>query len=811
MRILVGFIFFSLFSIANAQQLLIEPTWICPIGRDLGWKSDPYPPCYGHFQNTPLPPPPPENAIEINAANVVLRANGQSKLSGNVTVQEGTQQLSAATAYIYKNSNDKTIKKIELFQHVRYENPNHLMIAEEGAYFPENHSGFVKHVRYRIHTTRAHAILPAWGKADIVRLLPNKNYYLKNATYSTCQPTHPFWQIKASDIEIIEASKIGVAKHAWLEVGGSPLVYVPYLSFPTSNERKSGFLTPSMGYSNIGGYELTIPYYFNLAPNYDATFTPHLFTQRGVMLGGETRYLDTQTGLQFNGQFLPHDRAFKSFLEMNELTNPIFKHKSDNRWLVDFNEHTVLDSNWQTNVQIKHVSDDYFLQDFSNNLAITTENQLLGRGQIIYSSEKAMLRGMVEGYQTLHPINQPRVHNIYQRLPQLYGEYNEDELPANINLDLVSQFDYFDWPGQNPRAPLGPRYHLNPKFSRLFSTPWSYIKPSIEIVNQAYDVHGPTAMTKHYAYSIPRYVLDSGLYFDRYTTLFNKSFQQTLEPRLFYLNVPFHNQTAIPVYDSANMIFNTDQVFRVNRFSGFDRIGDANQLGYGFTSRFFSPEEDFERANFTIGQIHYFKKRQVHLCYDIDGYCLDSPMQLGFLSPTASESPIATHATYYFNRIISSNADYVWDPARRATNNGDLNFRYQPQNNEMISLGYTYLINGNLITRTPNILTNGPIHQATTAFALPLSSTWQTLGVYSYNLSEGYSMLGLFGLQYDSCCWAMRLLGGKTFMNVNTENLKPQYNTNFYFQFLFKGLGSLSIPDPSQVLHTYLPGVTHEF
>ena len=814
MRKLGIFFLFGICAIANAQQV-IEPAFICPIGsiaQCLDWQTDRNAsPCNGYYKVPPLTPSPPDNAIEVNADRVLFRASGQSELSGHVIVGESDQQLSASTAYIYKDSHTNAIKKIELFDRVRYQTADHLMVAAEATYFPEEHAGSVRSVLYRFHTNYAHAGLPAWGQADFIRQFSNKDYHLKNATYSTCPPIHPFWQIKANDIKINDATKTGVAKHAWLEIKNTPVLYAPYFSFPTSNERKSGFLIPSSGYSNIGGYELLLPYYWNIAPNYDATFTPHLYTQRGMMLGGETRYIDAQTRSRFDGHFLPHDRAFNSFLKMNETNHPYYKNKSDNRWAVDLFEATKWNSHWNMNVQFRHVSDDYYLQDFSNNLAITTENQLLGQGQVTYTSEKSLLRGTVQGYQTLHPINQPMVSDIYQRLPQLYGAYNENNLPFDTKLDLIGQFDYFQWPSDTFNVPSGPRYHVNPKFSRAFTRSWGYVKPSIELVSQAYEIQGIAPARQSYTYNIPRFAIDSGLYFDRNTTLFHAPYTQTFEPRLFYLNVPFHNQDNIPIYDSANFIFNTDQVFRFNRFSGNDRIGDANQLGYGFTTRFFSNEEDFERANFTVGQIHYFDKRRVDLCYNLYGPCQEGPTQLGYLSNSASLSPLASHATYYFNRVISTNADYVWNPATRTTNNGDLNFRYQPQNDQLFSVGYTYLVNGNLIRNPKGPLDNGPLHQATSAFALPITETWQSLGVYSYNLSEHYSMLGLFGVQYDSCCWAMRLLGGKTFMNINTHTLKPQYNTNFYLQFLFKGLGSISVPDPSHVLQTYLPGVAHEF
>jgi LPS-assembly protein len=253
------------------------------------------------------------------------------------------------------------------------------------------------------------------------------------------------------------------------------------------------------------------------------------------------------------------------------------------------------------------------------------------------------------------------------------------------------------------------------------------------------------------------------------------------------------------------MIFTANQLFRPDRFSGFDRIGDANQLAYGLTSRWLSEREGYEKWLMTVGQIRYFSERKVQLCYSANGQCQDNPLILGYVSPVAGYSPIASQMTYRLNSVLSINGDYVWDPFFNATNNGDLNLHFQPAPNRIVNVGFGYLADGNTFFVPNQPIENNSLNQATFAYAWPFTEQWSTLGAYSYNISKAYNMLAFFGIQYDSCCWAARLVGGRTFQNINPKTLQPDYNNNVYFQILLKGLGTLASSDPTDTIKTYLP------
>lgn len=794
------------------------------IAKCLGWhESSNASFCAGYYLQNKIVPPTTPNTIEVRANSSSIYLEGQSKLLGNVEVKEGSRLVNAQMANIYRDPKTKKITKIELTGNVRYIAPDVMIYADKADLHPDTNSGALTDVIYRFKVDRARAYLPAWGRASLIERFANEDYLLKKATYTTCAPTDKKWQIKADKITINKESFSGVARNAYLEIGDTPVLYVPYMSFPTTKRRKSGFLMPIYGYTNVSGFDFGFPYYFNIAPNLDATFVPHVYSFRGLMLGGNARFLTEKSTGVFGLTFLPKDAKYNAFLMNNRDEFPALRKQSSNRWSVMMRERTKFTDNLNLNINFRQISDDYYFQDFSTNLAVSSANQILREGDLTYTGKNWTLFGMLQSYQTLHPINQSPVSSIYERFPQVYARGHYDNLPLGADFKILNQFDNFHWTGTDQILPQGPRYHVNPVLSIPMVKPWGYIKPEVQLVENYYDLNSRTAKADGAVYSsntynrtIPRYIIDSGLILTRNINIFDDYIKETIEPRFYYLNVPYKNQSFYPAFDSAYMIFNTDQLFRNNRFSGFDRISDGNQFAYGATVRWISPKTGLEIINFRLGQIRYFSERKVQLCYNDNGDCTDSPLFLGYVSPTSTYSPIASKLTYSLNSVWSVSSDYVWDPATSATNNGNVNFRFQPTPERIFTFGYNYIVSGNVLagnviqTSDANIK-NTPLNQATVSYAWPLNENWSSLGAYSYNVSEKYSMLTLFGLQYDSCCFAARLIGGRQFKSLSVDSLRPTYNNNVYFQVLLKGLGTVTSSDPASTISTYLPGYPNIF
>lgn len=811
---------------AFSRTAVVEVIRACLISRDdvltpvkraqiascLGWQAMPgCGLCEGAYRNyTPMYRID-DDSLRLRANTLNLSETGESVVSGSVLVQDSTRTMNADTAYIYRDVSTKQVNRILLIGNVRYEENGRLMLGRKVDFNPQDKSGFVDDVVYRLATKQANAPLEAWGLASQARREPNEDVLLKRATYTTCKPQDDAWRLEAKQIHISQAKKRGEAWHSVLKWKETPIFYFPYVNFPTTKDRQSGFLMPTAGYSNISGFNLAAPYYLNLAPNYDATITPELFTMRGVMVGGQFRYLSERSGAIAEGSILPHDRAFKKFINNNKAEYPELSNEDLDRWSVRLRDNTELLPSTHFHLDYQSVSDDYYLQDFTTNLALLTERQLLRQADIVSNTEHWNLLGMVQGYQTLQPVNQTPVSDIYRRLPELSAFGHYDSLPAGFEFNILGQYDQYDWPVFTDGKPQGPRWYANPALAKPYENSYFFFKPKLEYVGTHYDVRyigtTPNAVEDR---NLPRASLDTGLFFERSLPWSAEQYTQTLEPRLFYLNTPYQNQANIPVYDSAYMIFTTDQLFRNNRFSGYDRIGDSNQLAYAVTTRVRSEHTGMDKATLTVGQMRYFSNRRVFLCQTPTGTCEENPLTLGFLSPTAHYSPLATRGFYRLNRHLSTMADYVYDPAKHGTNNAQWSFTLEKDRKRQIKLGYTYLVNGDITQVGDSPIAAAALNQASVGFTWPVNDRWSSLGVYAYNISKGYEMMSLLGFQYDSCCWATRILGGRSYQSM-TEQLRPQYANSIYIQFLWKGLGAVGNNSPTAIIRTFLPGYEDVF
>lgn len=802
--------------VVQACVIVSEPPWDADtrsnIASCLGWQDNQsHPICHGAYQMTPrFDASTKENArfIQVRADDVSFVSVGRSQLSGHVEVLHEARVVSAETAYLYRHPETQHVTEVELLGDVVYIEPGRLMRARRVKLNPENKSGTIENALYRFEHTHAHASLPAFGKADLIQRFKNRDLLLRGATYTTCSPKDRAWVLRADEIRLYESEGRAVARDAVLEVHDTPVLYTPYLSFPTTKERKSGFLMPTSGYSNIGGGDITFPYYWNMAPNYDATILPHVYTRRGLMMGGDARFMTAHSQGVLGGNFLAGDPAFREYLKVHETSYPQLRGVSDNRWSVFFRENTAFNDRLKLDINYQQISDDYFLQDFSNNMTVMTESQLLQEGALTYTGDHWFARGMVQAYQTINPINQNPVNDIYQRLPQLQlrGEY--EKLPMDANFIVRAQYDMFHWP--NHLIPLqleGPRYHINPVLWFDFRKSWGYITPEAQLVENHYDLSSKNNVYKpSFNHAIPRYSTDAGLTFERKTMWQGAAYTQTFEPRLYYLYVPYQNQSNIPVFDSAYMIFRYEQLFRTNRFSGFDRISDGNQLAYAFRTRLLSDADGEEKMSFSVGQLRYFSDRQVQLCYAIDGKCTDDSRMLGFTSSLSKSSPIASVVSYNLTPAWTVSGSWSFDVFHNETDNADMSMKYEPETNHILRFMYSYLVDANLIEGLNGEEALTAEHQATVAFAWPLNESWSTVGVYSYNISERYDMVSFLGLQYESCCWAIRAFAGRAFNSLTLDRDGSEYNNSVYIQLLLKGLGSVSSNDPASTIRTYLPG-----
>jgi LPS-assembly protein len=312
---------------------------------------------------------------------------------------------------------------------------------------------------------------------------------------------------------------------------------------------------------------------------------------------------------------------------------------------------------------------------------------------------------------------------------------------------------------------------------------------------------------KNMSLAVPIMDLNSGLYFDRDMTFFTHKMRQTLEPQIYYLYVPYHNQDKFPVFDTTENTLTYDQLFTYNRFSGLDRIGDANQVSVGLTTRFIDRNSGFERIRAGIGEIIYFANRNVTLCTLNDPNC---PPPTVIRDNTLRRSPLTAVLDYHLNPNWSLTANTIWNTQINEMDNQSIVLQYRRDADRIINLGYSFVRQGDPQPGLAPNASGNNLKQTDLSFAWPIVYNWSAVGRWTESINEGHFQNLLAGLQYDSCCWAVRALAGRTFLNLDANNV-PVYNDEFYFQFALKGLGTFGPGDPTQLLNSSINGYNAEF
>lgn len=820
------------------------------IANEMGWIASNENRCGGYYLEPPFIDTKElitNKAMSITGNQGIFSLHGTSVYQGKVTITQDGQQIVANSAYVYRDPKTEEYSGVDLIGDVSFRKTNDLVLARCGHIDFENNSKTLRDIFYRTaiysitsrpqisitETQHEHKVyqLSAWGKADLYKQDQPQVYQLYGATYSTCPPLNTSWQMRAEDITLNKETGRGVAKHARLLVKGVPILYAPYLNFPIDSRRQTGFLWPTVGNSTEAGLTFTAPFYWNLAPNYDDTITPSILGKRGLQINNLFRYLNREprSSGELQITILPEDRLFAEFQETQQekhknTDNPVtlaelnrLENASTTRGAISWQNKTRFNDHWTTDIDYNYVSDDYYLTDFNNNLHETTANQILQQVDLNYKGQIWQFTGRLQGYQTLHPIGVNTFYNQYIRLPELIldGFYPSEKTGLNFfiindltNFDIVKNPDNQN-PGDAKVQPIGNRIHVQPGINFPYYLPGFYVNPRLQFAMTQYDLHqvgdnNPQNPKR----TLPIFDVHSGFYFDRDMSLLNYQLRQTLEPQIYYTYVPYRNQTDIPIFDTNLNTLTYEQLFTYNRFSGLDRIGDANQISVGLTTRFIDQQSGYEKVSAGIGQIFYFEQRRVTMCSDIVKDCNDIE---DLPENTNSRSPLSGVMTYNLTPHWSASANVIWDSQAQELNNQTVTLQYARDAQHVVSLSYSYVRDGDpqkvIDTAESNNATNN-LSQTDLTFTWPLTRDWSTVGRWTENWNRTSFQNLLYGLQYDSCCWAVRVVAGRTFTNI-TQNNKYQYNTEFYIQFALKGLGNFGTGNPGQVLNSAITNQTN--
>lgn len=707
--------------------------------------------------STLVPTAPPYGQAGIDAESTEIRADtvrvlqdGLSQFSGDVEIKRGTQALSA-DVITYDREHDRFAA--EGRAHIW--DDNMVWAGAEALYDMGKRVSTLRDGDYWVHDGHGR------GHARHMRNdMDAKVTTLKGVDYSTCPLSDEVWRVSASRIRLNHESERGSATHALLRVYDIPVFYFPYVSFPISDKRKSGLLSPTFGNTNQSGFNLQLPYYWDIAPNQDATITPRVLTDRGAMLNGQYRYLGEQFESQLDVEYLPSDRL----KDDQERSLIAFRHRQ-----------RMLNDRGRLRMVFNNVSDDRYFEDFGSSIAATSQRFLDRRADFFYNGGSYRVRGVVQSYQTIDNTLTPG-SGPYRRLPQIGFDGATRRTYLGFLPQLRADTSYFD----RDASVTGARINVIPALSYPFVRPYMNITPKIAIMQSEYYLDDPLRrFDDRQSRTVPILSVDTNVFFERRMALFNTEHIQTFEPRIFYLLVPKVQQDDIPRFDSGNYTVSFRNLFRDNRFTGRDRVSDANQIATAVTSRMIDVGSGRETYRVSVGQIYYFQDREV---------------QLGREGPqTAGTSELISEIATNVIENWTARGVLQWDPNDSRTELAAATLRYRPDLDTVVNFGY----------RFRRALSD--IQQTDFSLRLPVTDNVALVGRWNYSVQEHRSLETLAGIEYESCCWGLRLVGRRFLRNAEGE-----FDNGMFIQFQFRGLGGIGKKSGS-VLNRGIPGYEDPF
>ncbi len=656
-------------------------------------------------------------------------------LRGGVEFVQGEQRLTAD-----RSAYERRTGAVEAVGDVYVEYPGARLTADSGRYNLNTKQGTLEGVSYRL---AGNANLR--GTAEQADLLADDKTRYRDVIYTTCPPGRSDWSLRASELMLDHEDGMGTAYNARIRLAGVPVLYSPYLRFPIDDRRRSGLLIPTIGSSNVTGTDITIPYYWNIAPQMDATFYPRYMSSRGLMMGGEFRHLSTFQTLNLGGELLPNDSKDE---------------EGGTRWALRL-EQAGRAGRWTSRVDYNAVSDDRYLPDFGNRLDVTSVRNLPQRGDIGYQGRGYRVLGWVQDFQTVDPTIPARA-TPYAQLPHVEFHLQPPRGDGLLDYGFEGRYDYFS----NDSRVQGNRVVALPSVRLPMRRSYGYLVPRGRVFYTGYDLSDTAPdVSARQSHLIPSLDVDGKLIFERELDWFGNSALQTLEPRLYYVLTPYKNQTDTPLFDTTELDFSFASLFRPNRFTGYDRIGDENRLTVGLTSRTLGSSDGRELFRASLGQVYYFQGRQVQL----SGDALEED----------SSSSVAGELAASLSEDWSARASLQWNPHQTQDpwEKQVLQLRYAPGKNRILNLAYRYNLGRIEAER---------YEDTDLSFRLPVTAQVQLVGRWLYSLLNEETVDAFAGIEFGRCCWRLRVLGRHLKTSASDNG-----STSIMLQLELAGLGAL--------------------
>jgi LPS-assembly protein len=730
-----------------------------------------------------------DHRIHIDSDEAEVDADRNAVLNGRVKVRQDARSVTADSV----TYDDKT-GHVAVKGSVDFEDPKLRVSSDTGSYDINGAANFDR-ANFQLMDRNGR------GYAKDIDVLPDGKLSLSQVRYTSCPVGNEDWMLQASSLSIDSKAQEGTAHGVTMRVKDVPIFYTPYISFPVGDERKSGLLFPSFGHSGSNGFELQIPYYFNLAPNYDLTLTPGLLSARGVQLGGQFRYLSQNSHGQLDTTFLPNDAQLHS--------DRSYFHFTD---ITDFKEGLRFDTD------IAMVSDSSYFEDFAVGSDQTSVTFLERRADLLYYDDAWRVRGQLQNFQTID-ITVPADQRPYSRVPRIQGNALWPVPGTNFELALDSEAVNF----VRETGPTGVRLNVAPEIRWSSRGRGYFFEPAIGYDFTQYDLKNAAAAGPNTSSTptrtLPYARVDAGLVFERDAGSQGQR-TQTLEPRMVYSYIPYRNQDALPIFDTGLPDLNLTELFRTNRYVGEDRIGDANQVALALTTRLFDHVSGAQYLSATIGQIRYLTIPQVGLPADavaqssglsvvtvpgvnplaLPGQALvNARGQILMIAPGqyVSGLPFQTFAAAGANQApnhpasdlvadvsvtaykhFSFNFDYLWNPYTSQTDKAEVSLQYRPDPSRVVNVGYRFqqdALNQSVILK-----------QWDGSIAWPIASHWNTVGRWVYSLKDNKTIEQVAGFEYKSCCYRLQLVERRY-----VTNRSGGLDTSIALQLELTGLSSV--------------------
>ncbi len=584
-------------------------------------------------------------------------------------------------------------------------------------------------------------------------------YRVETASYTTCEPGNDAWYLNAKQLDIDRNRDVGTARDASIVFFDVPIFYSPYLSFSLHEERKSGLLTPSYRTSNTTGFEFTTPFYWNIAPEMDATLFPRYMTKRGLQLGGEFRYLDSLYAGgrgEVRAELLSNDQQI-----------------GRDRWGLFTKHQQSLGYGWNSTLNLNRVSDGKYFTDLSTQVAVTSQVYLsnditFSRSGIWGDGGTYGVSAFAQRWQTLQADPLVPLTGPYNREPQL--TLTAQRLTSYGDFDMLGSFTSF----AHPSLVNGKRTVVNPSFSMPLQNAYAYVTPKVGAHFSYYAIgDNNTTGLPDATRSLPTFSVDSGVVFERETQARGQALIQTLEPKAYYVYIPYKDQSQLPNFESGLQDINFATIYTENQFSGQDRINDANQLTLGLSTRFIDAQSGIERLRAAVAQRYYFQSQRV----TVPG-----------VAPRASDSNSSDLLAAISGNIAKNwtgDAGWQYNTDLKQTQKFNIAARYQPQIGKVVNFAYRETVNS--------------VQQVDISTQWPIDGRWTAVGRWNFSIRDDRTLEALAGFEYSDRCWALRIAGHRFATTTASAS------TSIFIQLELSGMSRIGT-SPLEVLRRNISG-----